>query len=115
MFHRLLRVTLQANLCKMLNKEAGQIRWENSAEKIDCMIRAFFPWPGAFTSWNGLHVKIIAAHPGSHGNLVIPCGDRTSLAIDTLQPAGKKSMSSSDFVRGYRRFLPSHAVLDRQR
>ncbi|MBQ1198092.1 MAG: methionyl-tRNA formyltransferase, partial [Spirochaetaceae bacterium] len=39
----------QATYCRMLEKEDGKIDWSKSANEIDAKIRAFYPWPGAFT------------------------------------------------------------------
>lgn len=96
---------------KMISKADGEIHWNNSAETIDRMIRAFFPWPSAFTFWNGLRVKISAAHPGNDGCFVMRCGRGTFLVIEKLQPAGKKSLSSAEFLRGYKRFLPQNVIV----
>ena len=40
----------QATYCRMLEKEDGRIDWSKSAKEIDAKIRAFYPWPGAFTN-----------------------------------------------------------------
>ncbi len=36
-----------------LKKEQGRIDWTKSSAEIERMIRAFSPWPGAFTYWKG--------------------------------------------------------------
>jgi methionyl-tRNA formyltransferase len=36
------------------------------------------------------------------GLLRVGCGESSSLAIEEVQPEGKKRMAASDFVRGYR-------------
>ena len=48
----------QATYCRLLEKEDGKIDWNESALKIDAKIRSFYPWPGAFSSVNGLMLKI---------------------------------------------------------
>lgn len=40
----------QATFTKMITKEAGQIDWNKDAEEIERQIRAYYPWPGSFTS-----------------------------------------------------------------
>ena len=45
----------EASYCTIIKKEDGKINWKNSAEKIDAQIRAYTPWPGCFTSCNGVH------------------------------------------------------------
>ncbi len=42
-----------------INKADAQIDWDRSAIEIDRMVRAYIPWPGAFTGWNGQMVKIL--------------------------------------------------------
>ena len=43
----------QATYSKIIKKENGLIDWNNSAEKINNQIRAFYTWPGAYTYFNG--------------------------------------------------------------
>lgn len=92
-----------ATYSKILTKEDGLIDWSRSADAIDKRIRAFYPWPGAFFERKKDHmrIKIMKAHVGSDGALVVPCGNNTSLTIDELQPSGKKIMNGDAFIRGY--------------
>lgn len=116
------------SICGLLKKEDGKIDWSLPAPLIDAKIRAYTPWPGCWTVWmigaTELQVKILAAEPflpaepmpntqnpipkatiGTpfpYQNLLLaPAGNSTFLAINTLQPAGGKPMSGSDFARGY--------------
>lgn len=52
-----------------------------SAEILDRMIRAYYPWPGVWTRWNNKIVKFL---PGG-----------------LLQMEGKKPISFNDFLNGY--------------
>lgn len=106
----------RATFTKMLSREDGKIDWSKSAEEIERMVRAYNPWPGTFTEFNGKKLKILRCHPeraerteGSHtpGQLFIfdkklaaKCGKGT-LLLDQVQPEGKKSMSGEEFARGY--------------
>ena len=45
----------------MLRKEDGKIQWERPAAVIARMVRAYTPWPGAYTHWRGKLLKIVAA------------------------------------------------------
>ena len=47
-----------ATYCRMLEKEDGRIDWSKSANEIDAKIRAFYPWPGAFTNVSENVLKI---------------------------------------------------------
>ncbi len=51
-----------ASYTRMLHKEDGQIVWHHPAEVLARAVRAFNPWPSAYTNWNGKLLKIISAH-----------------------------------------------------
>ena len=98
-------------------KETCLISWDQPAEKVRNLIRGLSPYPAAWTtiSIDGgepLTVKIFgatvcldkAAHaPGSvtieKDRLMIDCAD-FALAIERLQPAGKRPMGADEFIRG---------------
>lgn len=102
-----------------LKKSQGQIDWTQSATQIINHIRAFQPWPGTFTHWHGpkqplrLIVHAASLTTNSSGQIVEPgqvvacdaqqlvlqTGDGM-LALDQVQPAGKKKMPIADFLRG---------------
>lgn len=48
----------QSTYAKKLTKEEGKIDWHKSAQVIDCMIRAFDPWPVAYTEIDGQIIRI---------------------------------------------------------
>src|SRR5256884_1541978 len=50
-----------ATYATKLNREAGRINWNESAEVIERKIRAYNPWPGALTEFNGRNLKIFSA------------------------------------------------------
>ncbi len=103
-------------------REAGQIDWQRTAEEIWRMVRAYQPWPEAYTFWQGKQLTIKEAVPlPDEGTLapglitVLPQNTAgASFAVGTgsgrlgvikLQTAGKKLMSAGDFLRGQRDFL----------
>lgn len=103
----------------MLKKEDGQLDFKQPAEELARRVRAFNPWPGAYTTWRGQRLKIHRAHPvvdrsRADGNLLQPgsttiYGDLPAfvtghglLVLDEVQPAGKKAMSGQVFLRGAR-------------
>ncbi|HET9481091.1 MAG TPA: methionyl-tRNA formyltransferase [Candidatus Polarisedimenticolia bacterium] len=45
----------EATYAPMLRKQEGAVDWSLPAPSIDCRIRAFDPWPGAFTTGAGPH------------------------------------------------------------
>ena len=105
----------QASYAPQIKKEEGRIDWSQSAFVIERLMRAFNPWPGAFTSWQGRQLKI---HAGGHGpgrarpGQVIVQGGRIAIGAGAgliypieLQLAGKKRMSIDDFANGHSDFV----------
>jgi methionyl-tRNA formyltransferase len=101
-------------LAPQIKREWGQINWTDSARKIHNTVRAFNPWPTAWTNWRDEPLKIWSATPhqrslkGAAGTLAIEddavlvaTGDGT-LQLQTIQPAGKPKMSALDWARGAR-------------
>jgi len=96
----------------LMKREDGEIDWTMGAGEILNRMRGFDPWPGAYTSRGGkrLHVRRASVSEKDLGPGEIRIdGDRLwvgtgegSLEALEVQPEGKKRMSASDFVRGYR-------------
>lgn len=95
-----------------IKKEEGNINWNDSAEAIERMVRAFTPWPGTFTYWNGRMLKILSGHVESGALPVgrvaewadegIAIGTGSGVYVpEQVQIAGKKATSTEDFLRGY--------------
>jgi methionyl-tRNA formyltransferase len=100
-----------ATYAPKLRREQGKIDWFETAEVIERKIRAFNPWPGAFTQIGGQNLKIFSAtlvdlsgQPGeilrSQGQLVIAAGKR-ALSLGDVQLEGKRRMSAAEFLRGH--------------
>lgn len=94
-----------------IEKEHGRIDWNRTAAEIDRQVRAFTPWPGTFTDWDGQTLKILAgrlvdgqAAPGEvvkHGSSAA-VGTQNGLFVPTtVQLAGKKAVGIDEFLRGY--------------
>lgn len=96
----------------IITKEMGQIDFKICAEKIDCQIRAFTPWPSAYFFIGDLRIKVIKAVvseissevPGTvidtKSGLKIACGDNSSILITEIQPQGKGAMTVKAFLNG---------------
>ena len=97
-----------------IEKHEAKIDWNSNAETIDRRIRAFNPFPGAFTRFNDEVVKVWAAHvdigdpkttPGTvlqadaSGIVVATAG--AALVLTELQRAGSKRLAVADFLRGF--------------
>ncbi len=107
-----------ATVCRPIRKEHGRIDWARPAIEIERMVRAYQPWPGAYTSWQGQPLKILRAHvaegsaePGKvipwEGGAAVGTGQGL-LVLEEVQPAGKRAMSIQDFLRGRPTFLEAH-------
>ncbi len=79
-----------ATFCTPISKQDGYFEIDNppSAEKLDRMIRAYYPWPSAWTKWKGKIVKFL---PGQ-----------------MVQMEGKKAVPLKDFFNGYSDFPIKH-------
>ena len=102
-----------ATYAPKLNREAGRINWNEPAETIERKIRAYDPWPGAFTDFNDQKLKVFSTRivemrgkPGEilqrDKELVIAASDR-ALSLTQVQLEGKRRMSAADFLRGINR------------
>jgi methionyl-tRNA formyltransferase len=102
-----------ATYCKMLGKDDAKIDWRAPARDVRNQIRAFVPWPVAWSTLHGETLRIYAAHvvphpgdepPGTvvsagQNGFVVATGEG-ALAIDRLQAPGKRVMSAAEFLRG---------------
>ncbi len=113
----------RASHTRMLRKEDGEISWDRPAAVLAREVRAYTPWPGAYTHWRGKLLKIVTAHPltlepgrpiapgsvsvrevASHRALAIVTGSGF-LLVERLQLEGKRAMSADEFLRGYPHIL----------
>ena len=53
----------EASYSGSITKEEGEIDWHLPAMDIWRRVRAFHPWPGCYTRWQGRQLKIIEAVP----------------------------------------------------
>ena len=112
---------------KRLQKSMGRIDWQQSAGKLDCLIRGLISWPGAYTVLRGKNLKIWEAEaverPGGAPEDPAVCPDSAAvlpgtvvavtrevfyvktgeglLKILAVQPEGKKRMPVKEFLLGY--------------
>lgn len=105
-----------ATTTKIIEKENGRIVWNKSADFIARQIRAYTPWPGAFTTWGGKSLKIleatvydevIALPPGKIkrlGRTLLVGTGSSVLELKTLQLAGKKPQTTTEFLNGHPEF-----------
>ncbi|MEE1132179.1 MAG: methionyl-tRNA formyltransferase [Caryophanon sp.] len=95
-----------------ISREQERIDWTKSARDVHNQVRGLHPWPVAYTTMDEANVKIWWAQVGGDttelpGTVVdiqkdqfgVATGDGV-LYITDLQPAGKKRMSATDYLRG---------------
>jgi methionyl-tRNA formyltransferase len=104
-----------ATFAPMLRKEDGLIDWSKNAFAIERSIRGLQPWPNAYTHhqthrlivWRAeaARTELSKAVPGDvlvsqADDLIIKCGEDTTLRLIEVQPEGKRRMSVRDFING---------------
>jgi methionyl-tRNA formyltransferase len=104
-----------ATLAPKIRKEDGAIDWCEEAAAVDRRVRAFQPWPSAFSFLKGKRVQIhrglalgtrfITSPPGTvlalgKGGLDVSCGGGSTYRILSIQPEGKKEMDAHAFTIG---------------
>ena len=91
---------------KILTKKDGEIDWKKSPQEIERQIRAFNPWPGAYTFFEKKVVKIknlkkTMERKKNYLKILEARIENNKLIIERVQPEGKKAMSFKDFLRGH--------------
>ncbi len=104
----------QKTYAHLIEKHQAQIDWQQSAAKIDRLIRAYYPSPIAYTHCCDLTLRIFKAHiidnkteqtPGlilnaNREGLDIATG-KGILRITELQLPGKRRMSTADLLNAH--------------
>ncbi|MEK7496280.1 MAG: methionyl-tRNA formyltransferase, partial [Patescibacteria group bacterium] len=108
-----------ATFTKIINKADGQADFINkTAEELNNQRRAFTPWPGLWTMWQGKRLKLLSTVPHNavttkpglvtlvEDSLVI--GTKSgALQINELQLEGGKPLKTKDFLLGHKSFINS--------
>jgi methionyl-tRNA formyltransferase len=104
-----------ATLAPKIRKEDGAIDWGEEAAAIDGRVRAFQPWPSAFSFLRGKRVQVhrgmaletgcMPSLPGTvlavgKNGLDVACGGGSIYRIESIQPEGKKEMDAHAFSLG---------------
>ena len=97
----------KATYTEKLNKSMSLLTPEkDTAEVTFRKIVAYQGFPKPKYAFFGIFSIILEAHIMEQGEtavLVLPCVDGRSLAIDRLQPEGRKPMDAKSFLNGYAR------------
>jgi methionyl-tRNA formyltransferase len=101
-----------------LSRADARINWSQMAQTIHNRIRGLNPFPMAYTTWHDRTIRLIQSQltdqsevesgmPGEiiaadkHDGIVVQTGEG-HLKLVTVQPEGRKRISTAEFVRGYR-------------
>ena len=105
----------KATYAPKIKKEDGRIDWNLEAHQIECMLRAFFPWPAVYTFLGSTRLKIIKGKrvelrgpyfsPGEivaihKGGIEIACGKQSVFLIESLQPENRRIMEAYAYSLG---------------
>ena len=99
----------------LIKKEDGRIDWSKEADEIDRQVRAFNPWPGAYTQWEDRLLKVFGGEvrkgvpPGENGSvnwvgtdvIEVKTG-KDCYRIREVQLEARKRLSVRDFLQGHR-------------
>jgi methionyl-tRNA formyltransferase len=106
----------QATYTALVRKADALIDWNLPAARIERMVRAYNPWPVAFTRLAAEEIRVyrasvralpaaLAARPGTilaaGRELMVQCGEG-ALSLIEVQAPGRKRVSGPDFARGRR-------------
>ena len=97
----------KATFCGKMEKSMGVLTPEtDTAEQTFRKIVAHQVFPKPKYEFYGLNCIILEAHvleQGEKAVLTIPCADGREVAIDRLQPEGRKAMDAKAFLNGYKK------------
>lgn len=108
----------QSSYVKEIDKSDGEINWSKGALEIERQIRAYNPWPSAFSHLEDKLLKIFKAQIienndnnleigqifEQNGALAIKCGQNALLILE-LQLEGKKAMDAKSFLAGNKQVI----------
>ena len=94
----------QASAAPKIFREDCEIDLSKSRESVRNHVRGLSPYPAARIPLHGVEMKVleaVVADTRLQGRLYVECADG-ALELTRVQPAGKRPMSGSDFLRGLR-------------
>lgn len=114
----------EATYAAKLSKEEARIDWSQPAAVLDLRIRAFNPFPMAWTSMENERLRLLNSRtvtethneqPGTlltrGDRLLVACGDGSVLELLELQLPGGKALSAREVINGFvHRFAPGRQL-----
>ncbi len=105
----------QATHCRKLTRDSGRINWQRPAGEIYNQYRALHRWPGVWTTWNGLRVKLLEIKSNTttvpvsqvswKNNKLLIGTSEDSIEVIRLQLEGRSAMEAKTFVSGSATFV----------
>jgi len=109
-----------ATYCKMITRDEARIDWQKSATEIDRQIRAYYPWPVAWTTIDDKRLKIFPPVTLQTANNDLPAGTlylnenqafvacgTGRITLSDVQIEGRKSQSAIIYTNS----LPTQKTL----
>ena len=110
-----------ATVTRKVEREDGRADWSLSAQELERRFRAYTPWPGLYSQWDGKLLKFldVASVPAEDeaklpAGLVVDLSGLVPLGVVTgagilelkmIQLEGRNSATAADFLRGYPGFM----------
>ena len=104
--------TQGATYAAKLDKSEAALDWTKSAQELDRAVRAYNPFPGAYTHFEHAPLKIWKGRPttdyhgapgevlaAGHDGILVACGTG-ALFIEELQKPGGKRLTAAQFIAG---------------
>jgi methionyl-tRNA formyltransferase len=108
----------RATYTRIIEKGAGEINWTLPAIELWRQVRAYHPWPGSYTNWQGKQLKIIEAvaleGQSNTPGRVVQLNGAPAFGVETgfgilgvvrIQMEGKRIMTADEFLRGQRQLI----------
>ena len=104
------QVDSEATLAPKISRLTAKVPWDKSAVEVALHLRAFDPWPGAWSEGPAGEVKLFTPRiaegrgkPGevieADGALVVACGDG-AVQVAEVKAAGGRRMAAAEWLRG---------------
>ena len=105
-----------ATYTNKLERADGLADWGLNAEVLSRRQRAYAPWPGLYTTWDGSELKLLEVSPIPGGDVepgLVTAVAEAEIAVGTgegllgvrrLQLAGRRATNAEEFLRGHPEF-----------
>ena len=112
----------RATYTRPLRKEDGEVDFREPTERLWRQVRAYTPWPGTHTTWEGRRLKLVEVAPVPASDVTARPGEVVSLppsgpaavgvgagdgvlGLLRVQIEGRKPVAARDFLAGHASFV----------